>query len=47
MIYPTFCVDNFLENPDEIVEYSKKLKFIKNPDGRWPGARVFLNEDPI
>ena len=30
MIYPTYCVDNFLENPDEIVEYSNKLKFFKN-----------------
>ena len=47
MIYPTYCVDNFLENPDEIVEYSNKLKFFKNNDGKWPGSRVFLNEDPV
>jgi len=47
MNYPTICADNFLENPEEIVEYSKKLKFFKSEDGRWPGERTPLNQDPV
>ena len=47
MSYPTLCIDNFLENPDEIVEYSNRLNFIKAEHGRWPGLRVDLSLDPV
>ena len=47
MSYPTLCIDNFLENPDEIVEYSNRLNFIKAEHGRWPGLRVDLSLDPL
>lgn len=39
MLYPTIQVQNFFKNPDEIVEYSKQLKFDYDSEGRWPGKR--------
>ena len=40
MIWPTVIVDNFFDEPEKIVEYSKTLKFIRDPDGQWPGFRT-------
>lgn len=37
MIWPTLCVDNFLDNPDEILELSEKLTY--EPIDNAPGTR--------
>ena len=39
-MYPNYTIiDNFLDDPDAVVELSKQLKW--NPsDGRWPGERT-------
>ena len=37
---PITIVDNFLENPNEIIEFSSTLKYLPSPDGRWPGKRT-------
>ena len=47
MNYPTFCVNNFLEDPDQIVEHSKQYKYIRAKDGRWPGERANLSNTTI
>ena len=39
MIYPTTIVDNFFDDPDKIVEYSKKLNYKKDPNNDWPVDR--------
>ena len=36
--YPTFILENFFENPDDVVNYSKSLEFFKpEKDENWPG----------
>lgn len=39
MIWPTIVVDNFFEEPQKIVDISKKLNFNPALDGAWPGKR--------
>lgn len=39
MLFPSICVENFFKNPRDIVNFSKKLNFTKDPLGRWPGTR--------
>lgn len=39
MLWPTLCVDDFFNNPEEIVNFSKTLKYEKNVEGKWPGER--------
>lgn len=39
MIWPTFCIDNFFQNPDAVIKFSKTLKFIKS-NGPFPGERT-------
>jgi len=39
MIWPTIIVDNFFDEPEKIVEYSKTLKFKPDSEGKWPGVR--------
>ena len=43
MNYPTYCIDNFLEDPDQIVEHSKQYKYTRAEDGKWPGERANLS----
>jgi hypothetical protein len=40
-MYPVTIVDNFFEEPDEIVKLSQQYEF-KKTDGRWPGYRTEL-----
>jgi hypothetical protein len=40
MIWATGSVDNFFDDPYEILEYSKKLEYKKSTDGSWPGERT-------
>jgi len=42
MIWPTIIVDNFFDEPEKIIEYSKTLKFGQDPESRWPGIRTGL-----
>jgi hypothetical protein len=39
MIWPILCVDNFFTNPNQVIEFSKELKFNKS-DGNFPGERT-------
>jgi hypothetical protein len=41
MVLPITCIDNFYNNPDEIVEFAESLKFEKTP-GIYPGIRTDL-----
>ena len=47
MIWPFFCIDNFFEDPDAIVDFSKSLPF--EPCQNNPGVRTpslsYLDED--
>ena len=38
-LYPTICIDNFYENPDEVVDFANSLEY-KKGDGAWPGKRT-------
>ena len=40
MKWPITCVDNFFDNPDEIVEFANSCKYKKSQDGSWPGERT-------
>jgi len=46
MLWPFFCVDNFFDNPDEIVDYANTLDFLpcKNP-GTRTDALNYVNEE--
>ena len=46
MLWPFFCIDNFFDNPDEIVEYAKTLEFLpcQNP-GTRTAALNFVDQD--
>tara|TARA_R110000851_G_scaffold2863_1_gene11595 strand:+ start:2966 stop:3754 length:789 start_codon:yes stop_codon:yes gene_type:complete len=37
--FATKIVDNFFEQPQEIVKFANSLKFKKGPYGYWPGVR--------
>ena len=39
MIWPTIIIDDFFNNPQAVIDFSKNLEFIKN-DGRYPGYRT-------
>lgn len=39
MMWPTICIDNFLDNPDDVVEEAAKGKYLLDDEGRFPGKR--------
>ncbi len=39
MMWPTICIDNFFNNPKQVLEYSKTLKYTPAEKGNWPGVR--------
>jgi hypothetical protein len=39
MIWPTLCVDNFFNNPEEVKKYALSLEYSASDDGTWPGKR--------
>jgi hypothetical protein len=41
MAFPITCIDNFYQNPDEIVKFANSLEFKKTP-GIYPGLRTEL-----
>ena len=40
MTYPITIVDNFFEDPDEVVAIADKCKFYNPNTGNWPGTRT-------
>ena len=40
MTYPITIVDNFFEDPDEVVKLTKDIKWYKPDIGNWPGERT-------
>jgi len=38
-LFPTLIVDNFLSDPDQVVEYSKTLDYEIDKNYAWPGKR--------
>ena len=40
MTYPITIVDNFFDNPDDIVELAKSFKYYSPDTGNWPGTRT-------
>jgi hypothetical protein len=38
--FPTICIDNFYENPDEVRDFALSLNYTKCKDGKWPGERT-------
>jgi hypothetical protein len=40
MHFPTLVVDNFFDNPQQIIDSSQKLEFKNLPDKRWAGLRT-------
>ena len=41
--FPITSVNNFFNDPDELVKYTKKLDYktnINKTDGSWPGVRT-------
>lgn len=39
MIWPNLCVDNFYDNPEQVIQLANSLTYKSAPDGRWPGTR--------
>ena len=46
--FPTRVVDNFMPNPQDLIDYSKTLSWGKSPVGAWPGERSddLIHADP-
>ena len=40
MLFPSMCIDNFFQNPDEVVRYAKQCKYYPSETGEWPGKRT-------
>ena len=40
MKWPITCVDNFFDNPDEIVKFANTCEYEKSKYGAWPGRRT-------
>ena len=40
MTYPITIVDNFFDNPDDIVEVAESFKYYSPDTGNWPGTRT-------
>lgn len=38
--FPTLIVDSFLENPDQLVDYSKTLEYSYSNNYAWPGEKT-------
>jgi hypothetical protein len=36
---PITIIDDFLENPDLVVDFANSLEYQKDEQGRWPGKR--------
>ena len=39
-LFPTIIVDDFLDNPDELINFSKNLDFYYDEKYLWPGIRT-------
>lgn len=39
-LFPTICVDNFLDNVEEVLELANSLDYHPSTLGKWPGKRT-------
>jgi len=40
MLFPTYTVDNFFDDPYKVVKFASGLDYKKDPEGIWPGKRT-------
>ena len=40
MNFPSICVDNFYDNPDEVREFALSLDYSETENGKYPGKRT-------
>ena len=40
MMWPTLIVDNFFDDPDKVINFSKQLNYKRDPEHHWPGTRT-------
>jgi hypothetical protein len=40
MYFPTICVDNFFNDPEEVRKFALSLDYAPQPQGVWPGKRT-------
>ena len=40
MLFPSLAIDNFFNNPDQVVKLSKTCEYEPHPNGKWPGTRT-------
>lgn len=40
MLFPTYTVDNFFDDPYKVVKFASSLDYKKDPEGVWPGKRT-------
>ena len=49
MMWPTLIVDNFFDDPQKIINFSKQFKYERDLENQWPGTRTLpmneLNKD--
>ena len=38
-MWPTLIVDNFFDDPDKVINFSKQLNYKRSEDHHWPGTR--------
>jgi len=39
MMWPTLIVDNFFDDPDKVIQFSKQLNYKRSEGHHWPGSR--------
>ena len=40
MMWPTLIVDNFFDDPQKVINFSKRLKYERASGHEWPGTRT-------
>ena len=40
MLFPTYVLDNFFDDPYKVIKFASSLKYGKDPEGVWPGKRT-------
>jgi hypothetical protein len=40
MLFPTYIVDNFFDDPYKVIKFASSLKYEQDPYGVWPGKRT-------
>lgn len=40
MLFPTYVLDNFFDDPHKVIKFASSLKYEQDPEGVWPGKRT-------